>query len=206
MLLQAAVPAKKQAQEPAKNQQDAIEKQVAAISAKMQASLARQRQAVQKQAKIAEIPEGSFFVLPFPPPPPPPALPECDPIPDVELTPLIQEASKREALRPELLRAVIKQESAFRPCAVSEKGAMGLMQLMPETVDQLRVQDPFDPRENLDAGAKYLKQLFLRYSGDLALALAAYNAGPAKVDASRTVPAIPETENYVKQIMAEVSR
>jgi len=87
---------------------------------------------------------------------------------------------------------------------VSKKGALGLMQLMPATVVGLNVEDPFDPKENVDAGARFLKQLLQRYGGDVALALGAYNAGPARVDAAGDVPAIPETMDYVNDILTQI--
>lgn len=96
----------------------------------------------------------------------------------------------------------MKQESDFRPCAVSAKGALGLMQLMPPTAGDLGVRDAFDPRENAIAGAKFLKQLMDHYDGDVSLALGAYNAGPRKVDAIRAIPAIPETQDFVRQVLS----
>lgn len=114
---------------------------------------------------------------------------------------MVGEAASKEGLSADLLRSVMKQESGFRPCAVSSKGAMGLMQLMPATAGQLGVQNPFDPVSNVDGGAKLLKQLLGRYGGDVPMALGAYNAGPAKVDAAGGVPAIPETMDYVWKIL-----
>jgi soluble lytic murein transglycosylase-like protein len=99
---------------------------------------------------------------------------------------------------------VIRKESAFYPCAVSPKGALGLMQLMPATAEMLGVTDPFDPKQNVDAGAKFLKQLIEKYAGDLPLALSAYNAGPARVDTARGVPDIAETKNYVADILSSI--
>ena len=101
----------------------------------------------------------------------------CDPLPEAELKPLIQQAAQKEGLDAGLLRAVAEQESGFRSCAVSPKGAMGLMQLMPATAQELGVHDPFDPAESLLSGARLLKQLLTRFGGDTALALGAYNAG-----------------------------
>jgi soluble lytic murein transglycosylase-like protein len=98
---------------------------------------------------------------------------------------------------------MIGQESAFRPCAVSAKGAEGLMQLMPETAAELGVADPFDPRQNLDGGARFLKQLLDKYKGDLPQALGAYNAGPKTVDESGGVPDLQETREYVDAILAK---
>jgi soluble lytic murein transglycosylase-like protein len=109
--------------------------------------------------------------------------------------------AKRESLSPELLHVVIAHESAFRPCAVSRKGAMGMMQLMPATAADLGVANPFDPEENIDGGARYLGYLKQRFGGDLRLALAAYNAGPRRVDNYRGVPPIPETVGYVSSIL-----
>jgi len=168
--------------------------------AKQLAAVAQQRAAVARQAAASE---GQFFLLPAPvfDSAVPAAAPQCDPLPDERLAPLLADAARREGLKPELLRSVAEQESGFRPCAVSPKGAVGLMQLMPATVQQFAVADPFDPRQSMDAGAKYLKQLLTRYGGDLAKALAAYNAGPGKVDSSGGIPPIAETVNYVKEVM-----
>jgi len=105
---------------------------------------------------------------------------------------------------PDLLRTVMKEESGFRPCAVSGKGAMGLMQLMGATADELGVGNAFDPRENVTAGAKFLRQLIDLYNGDLTLALSAYNAGPGRVDPSLGIPEIPETMDYVHRILSAV--
>ena len=121
-----------------------------------------------------------------------------------ELTPLIDSAAKTNEMDGKLVRAVIEQESGFRPCAVSAKGAQGLMQLMPETAAELSVKDAFDPKENIAAGAKYLKQLLDKYKGDTKLALAAYNAGPSAVDAIKDVPDIPETRDYVDAILKKI--
>ncbi|HUP04630.1 MAG TPA: lytic transglycosylase domain-containing protein, partial [Bryobacteraceae bacterium] len=93
----------------------------------------------------------------------------------------------------------------LRPCAVSASGAQGLMQLMPDTADQLAVTDPFDPAQNIEAGARYLKDLIDRYKGDLAQALAAYNAGPGATPQSGGIPAIPETRDYVDSILKKLN-
>ncbi len=128
----------------------------------------------------------------------------CDPLADGAIAPIIEAAARAQTLEPRLIRAVIEQESAYRPCAVSAKGAKGLMQLMPDTAQQLGVDDPFDPRQNVDAGAKYLKQLLDRYAGNLVQALGAYNAGPGTVDQAGGVPNIRETQDYVKAIIQKV--
>ncbi len=114
---------------------------------------------------------------------------------------MIDVAARRENVDPLLVREVARQESGFRPCAVSPKGAAGLMQLMPATQIQLQVQNPFSAQESLEAGSKLLKQLLDRYQGDLSQALSAYNAGPARVDEAGGVPKIPETQNYVSTIL-----
>ena len=118
----------------------------------------------------------------------------------VDLDALIQRLSERYELAPELVRAVIRQESAFDPFAVSVKGAQGLMQLMPGTARRFGVQDVFDPAENIHGGIKYLRHLLDRYEGDTRLALAAYNAGEGAVDRHQGIPPYAETRNYVKRI------
>lgn len=117
---------------------------------------------------------------------------------------LVAEAAERHTLPPALLRAVIKQESAFRPCAISVRGAQGLMQLMPATAQQFHVSDPFDPVQSVQAGAAFLKQLLNRYKGDLAMALAAYNAGPLRADQKSTRPFPLETQSYLTSIFADL--
>ncbi|MEA3471659.1 MAG: lytic transglycosylase domain-containing protein [Thermodesulfobacteriota bacterium] len=113
----------------------------------------------------------------------------------------IREASKRHGVSFAILKAIMKVESNFNPKAVSKKGAMGLMQIMPENFKSLRVKNPFNPRENIMAGAWYFKQLLNRFDGKLHLALAAYNAGPDNVSRSKTIPPIRETELYVKKVI-----
>jgi soluble lytic murein transglycosylase-like protein len=123
-----------------------------------------------------------------------------------QVDPLIDQAAEKEGLQSDLLRAVIGQESAFRPCAVSPKGAMGLMQLMPATASWLGVADPFDPGENISSGAKLLKMLLDRYAGNLDLALAAYNAGSAKVDGAGGIPPFAETQKYVPLVRDQLRK
>lgn len=135
-----------------------------------------------------------------------PAAGDCEPIDPAELDAYIEGMAKEEGYTPDLLRAVIQRESAYQPCAVSAKGAQGLMQLMPATAGALGVQDAFNPRQNIEGGARYLGALLDRYHGNLALALAAYNAGPAVVDQYQGLPPIPETMNYVRDILAALGK
>ncbi len=117
-----------------------------------------------------------------------------------EIDAAIDKAASRHNVDPGLVRAVIKVESSFNPNAVSRKGAMGLMQLMPQTARQLNVVNPFDPQQNVDAGVRHLKQLMESYGGDVRLSLAAYNAGAGAVSRSAGVPRFSETRNYVRRI------
>jgi len=182
-----------------------------AARAMMEASIARQRESVRRQvaAPAAELSSG-WFTVPWvvsdrEPQGGQPAEQDCPPIPPDELKEYIEEIARREGFTPDLLRAVIDRESGFRPCAVSAKGAQGLMQLMPETAAELGVSDPFDPKENIAAGARFLSRLLERYKGDIRLALAAYNAGPARVESFAGLPPIPETVNYVADILKRLN-
>jgi soluble lytic murein transglycosylase-like protein len=117
-----------------------------------------------------------------------------------EIDDAIAMSAAKHNVDPNLVRAVIKVESDFNPNAVSRKGAMGLMQLMPATARQLNVKNPFDPEQNVDAGVRHLKQLLENYGGDVNLTLAAYNAGTGAVARSSGVPRFAETQNYVRRI------
>ena len=116
------------------------------------------------------------------------------------LRPFIEEAAMASRLPAALIDAVIRTESGYRPGAVSKAGAQGLMQLMPKTAEALGVDDPFDPRENIMAGARYLRAQYDRF-GVLPLAIAAYNAGPEKVARYGKVPPFKETERYVATVL-----
>jgi soluble lytic murein transglycosylase-like protein len=118
-----------------------------------------------------------------------------------DLKVLVESISRDHGLDPKLIDALVRVESSYDPDAVSRRGAMGLMQLMPETVKRLDVEDPFDPEENIRAGVKEFSRLVGRYSGNLQFALAAYNAGEGAVARYRGVPPYSETRNYVSRIL-----
>jgi soluble lytic murein transglycosylase-like protein len=113
---------------------------------------------------------------------------------------MVREAAERHKVDPALVRAVIETESNWNPTARSRKGAMGLMQLIPSTAQRFGVNDAFNPRQNVDAGVRYLKTLLQRYNGNLDLALAAYNAGEGAVDRAGGIPAYRETRDYVQRV------
>jgi soluble lytic murein transglycosylase-like protein len=193
-------------QEAARRAMEASAARQKAAVAAMLLSIGKQRAALEAAAierrggEVAVQPAAeSYFTLSWPA-----MSADCDPMPGPEIAPLIQEAARKEELDEGLLRAVAEQESAMRACVVSPQGAMGIMQLMPSTARELGVRDPFDPRENLLSGAHFLKQLLTRFGGDPALALAAYNAGQARVEADGGIPQIPETLHYVQQILSRL--
>ena len=123
-----------------------------------------------------------------------------------EMTEVINAVSSRHHLDPDLINSVIRAESGFNPRAVSRKGAQGLMQLMPQTASQLGVANAFDPGANVEGGTKYLRELLERYNFDLIKALAAYNAGPQRVEQFHGVPPYYETEAYVARIVRDFNR
>lgn len=172
----------------------------------MEASVAKQRLSVLSQVQGAQKAPDDWFTTPWPTDSGAivASTEGCERIPPIQLQTYIEETAKKEGFTPDLLRAVIDRESAFNPCALSPKGAQGLMQLMPGTAADLGVQDPFDPKENISAGARFLGKMLERYGGDIGMALAAYNAGPSRVDTYRGLPPIPETQNYVADIMEKL--
>ncbi len=117
---------------------------------------------------------------------------------------IISAASERFSVPQPLIRAVIEQESGFREDAVSQKGALGLMQLMPDTASLLGVEDPFDAEQNIFGGTRYLRELIELYGGNLNKALAAYNAGPSRVNDS--IPEIPETVDFIRSVLDRYNR
>jgi len=119
----------------------------------------------------------------------------------VNLEEALSAASQKNNVSPDLLRSVMRVESGFNPNARSSKGAQGLMQLMPATAAQMGVRNAFDPQQNLDGGARYLRELLGRYNNNLSFALAAYNAGPERVEKYHGVPPFPETVSYVTRVL-----
>jgi len=124
----------------------------------------------------------------------------------LQLPDVVGSASHRYHLDPDLVNSVIRAESGFNPKAVSRKGAVGLMQLEPQTAAQLGVADPFDPETNVDGGTRYLRELLVRYNFDLIKALAAYNAGPQRVEQYHGVPPYYETQAYVARVVRDFNR
>jgi len=194
---------------PTPPENDSLTQQMRSV-VQMQTSIETQRQTVKRQVP-PRAPGQPFFLSPPPAHtlhpiegayPIESAEVPCDPLPAGQVDSLVGDAAKREELDPALLRSVMEQESAFRPCALSPKGAMGLMQLMPATAAQLGVRDPFDPGQSIDGGARFLKQLLQTFGGDVPLALGAYNAGPGKVSEANGIPQIPETIDYVRRVMS----
>jgi soluble lytic murein transglycosylase-like protein len=150
---------------------------------------------IDKSELVSIEPEDQFQAVPQAP------APEAGPFDD-----LIHAAALKNGLDEKLIRRVIAEESNFNPHAISRKNAQGLMQLLPETAARYAVADIFDPAQNIEAGAHYLKDLLVRYSGDLKLALAAYNAGPDVVDRYAGIPPYRETQKYVTRITASLAQ
>jgi len=140
---------------------------------------------------------------------PPPGMRQQPRLPPLVMAPgtpspfdeMIRVIADRYGVEYALVKAVIKAESGFNHLAVSPKGAQGLMQLMPDTAAAVRVQDVFTPQDNIEGGVKYLRRLLDRYDGNLALAVAAYNAGPMRVDEVGGIPDIAETREYLARVL-----
>jgi len=184
------------AEQSLKKQQDSLDRQRASLHQQLSGD------AISPSGKAADptTEPAAYFIDPLP------ALPQtdCERLDKTSVESLIAAAAKKQSLEPALLRAVMKQESGFKPCAVSVRGAQGLMQLMPATADLLHVADPFDPEQNVEGGAAFLKQLLGRYKGDLRLALVAYNAGTLRADQPANAPYPAETQNYLASIFAQL--
>ena len=122
-----------------------------------------------------------------------------------KLDPMIEQIANEHNVDPNLVKAVVEQESAYNPNAISKAGALGLMQLMPGTARELGVKDPLNPVENVRAGTKYLSSLLNRYQGNVIMALSAYNAGIKATDEHKGVPPFTETRNYVNGILKKIT-
>jgi soluble lytic murein transglycosylase-like protein len=173
------------------------------VRAAMAGSLDQQRASVRKEAKSA-----GAAIIPFAEQERPIVwglgTPACEPIREPQLGQMIDAAAESNGVSSTVVREVARQESGFRPCVISPKGAQGLMQLMPATQVHLQVSDPFDAQESLQAGSKLLKELLDRYNGDITKALSAYNAGAGRVDKAGGIPPIPETQKYVSNILSRI--
>jgi soluble lytic murein transglycosylase-like protein len=142
----------------------------------------------------------------FEPAPPDPQEAAIAPAKSLDLQSIVRAASAQHQIDADFIASVIRAESANNPHAVSAKGAQGLMQLMPGTASQLGVKNSLDPAENVDGGVRYLRELLLLYNGDMAKALAAYNAGPGRVQQYKGVPPYRETHAYVARIIKDYNR
>lgn len=154
---------------------------------------------------ITEVPASQITVFETEEDVPKPASPEASPERPTSPKELITHAAKRHGLPPEFVHSVVAAESAYRPDAVSRKGAIGLMQLMPGTAHEYGA-DPKDPKQNVEAGTKYLRDLLVKYDGRVSRALAAYNAGPGAVDRYRGVPPYRETQAYVARVIRQYEK
>ena len=183
------------------------------LQQRVERSIGRQRVAVAAMGQSIAAQQLSVIrqrrPLHSPPPTPGQRLPEeiaftCDSLPQPEIKSLVARVAARTSVSAELIHSVMRQESAFKPCAISARGAMGLMQLMPGTAEELGVNNAFDPEQNVLAGATLLSQLMNHYGGDLNMTLSAYNAGARRVDTTG-VAMIPETVNYVARVLSWLS-
>ena len=182
-------------------------------SSPVAAALEQQRQALLKQRGSLEQQVGRATLRSFlgttlyglPPTVQASVMPlSCPRLEEIKREELIDSAARSNSLDPDLLRAVMHRESNFRPCATSPKGALGLMQLMPATIAQFHVADPFDPVESAQAGAALLRNLLDRYQGDLKTTLAAYNAGAARIEHLDEDSYPAETKGYIDAILTEL--
>jgi soluble lytic murein transglycosylase-like protein len=157
---------------------------------------------------VAKATQAAATAVPKTPAPLPSLKPEAKPHPlnRAALNELVNGAGERNQLDPAFINSVIRAESGFNSRAVSKKGAQGLMQLMPQTAGQLGVTNPFDPNANVEGGTKYLRELLEKYNFDVVKALAAYNAGPKRVDRYRGVPPYYETQTYIARIIRDFNR
>lgn len=187
-------------------QSKSIAAQEQSVAQKMRTSLELQVASVRKQASLPVRTSPAFMIIDRGEPSIVEAAGEfaCDPLSPMRIGRLIDGVSRKSGVDAGLLHAVIREESAFRPCAVSPKGAQGLMQLMPAAMEDFGVTDAFDPEQNVSAGAALLKQLMVRYGGDLNRVLGAYNAGPVRVDEANGVPPFPETRRYIDRILGTI--
>lgn len=197
-----------QPESTAVEQQRARTRQLQSIELQQQ-SVERQRNVIRQEGGVRSTPryvprpeQASTFQLSGAPAAP--FEPQCAPVPSMVLEGVIQQAAKAYSVAPNLIQAVIRQESAGYPCAVSATGAMGLMQLMPDTATEMGASEPFDVQQNVKAGTRYLSELIQRYKGDLNRVLGAYNAGPAAVDRVGGPPPFPETLNYIRSVMDQI--
>jgi soluble lytic murein transglycosylase-like protein len=184
-------------------QSESIARQLAAVEQQRE-SIRKHREGAQPRDRESFFtlswPRPVSFVMPFAEQ----ARAECPPLSRESAAGLAALGAADTGLPARLIGEVMRRESGYDPCAVSPAGAMGLMQLMPATASELGVRDPFDPLENVLAGSRFLRQMMERYQGDLARALGAYNAGPARVDSFGSVPPIPETRRYVGDILSRL--
>lgn len=123
-------------------------------------------------------------------------------LPDASIEPMIQQHSDAQNLDPKLVRALIQAESGYNARALSNKGAIGLMQLMPDTASELNIRNPYDPDQNIKGGTMYLRQMIDHFAGKVELAIAAYNAGPGAVEKHGGIPPFAETRDYVRRVLA----
>jgi len=138
--------------------------------------------------------------------PEPPKLPKLDPVRTASLEEIVISASNRYGIDPDLVFSLIRAESAYDPSAVSSKGALGLMQLMPQTATYLGVENPMNVADNVEGGTRYLRELLTLYHEDIIKALAAYNAGPQRIEEYHGVPPYPETINYITRIVRDLNK